>query len=217
MVKRDYIKEIQDIRRRRLRRGRRWTQLTCRFHPLVDILLNVDKFENDDIKREVLRYTFICSIACLEGYFRLVIKDLINNSENCLKNIQKIDDLKFDVQSVLAIHGKEVSIGEFVSHLVPLSSFEQLNKNLSTITDANFTEELKKMEMETENGETEKLFSDTPKYVKQTYELRNIYCHELAPKKEAIKSLERNALLCATDIYDYIVASEVYIRDFLES
>ena len=217
MAKRDYIQEIQEIKKRRLKRGRRWDQLIRRLYPLLDTLAYALKIENDDIKREVIRYSFICLIACLEGYFRLVIKDLVDKSEICRKNIQNINDLKFDIKSVLAINVKEVSIGEFVSHLVPLSSFEQLNKNLSTITDSDFMEELKQVEVKYEKEERRKMYSDTPKYVKKTYEFRNIYCHELSPKKEPTKSLFRNAFLCAIAIHDYLFATEVYIKRLIET
>lgn len=214
MAKRDYIKEIEEIRTRRLKRGSRWEQLNRRFHPLLDTISHMKEIKNQDVERETIRYVFICLVACLEGYFRLVISDLVDNNPECRDNIAELGDLRFDIQSVLAIHGKTVSMGEFVAHLVPLSSLELLNKNLSVICSVDYLDELKKMEMESDEGEVRKIFSDTLKYVKKTYELRNIYCHELAPKKEPTKSLKRTAMICALAVHDLFFANEVFVKRF---
>ena len=129
-----------------------------RLDPLLDLLQNLKGIKNKNVEREMMRYVFICLIACLEGYLKLVIKDLIDKSEKCRENVEKLNDIKFDINTVLAIHGKTVSIGEFVSHLVPLSSFESINKNMGVITGADFIGELLGMEVEYKNGEKRKCF-----------------------------------------------------------
>jgi hypothetical protein len=215
MPKRDYVREIQEIKNRYLKRGHRWGQLNRRFDPLLGVLICLSKVDEKDAEREIIRYVFIGLIACLEGYLRLVIKDLVDNSQDCRQNIGELSEIKFDVKSVLAIHGKKVSVGEFVSHLVPLSSFDLINKNMSIITGVDFTSEIKNMDMENKKGEIKKMFPDTPAWVKKTFESRNIYCHELAPKKETIKSFYRRAALCTIAIHEYTAATEVFIRQYL--
>lgn len=215
MPKRDYVREIQEIKNRYLKRGNRWEQLNRRFDPLMNVLISLSKVDDKDAEREIIRYVFIGLIACLEGYLRLVIKDLVDNSQDCLQNIGKLSEIKFDVTSVLAFHGKTVSIGDFVSHLVPLSSFDLINKNMSIITSVDFISEIKKMDFTKKNDETKKMYRDTPALVKKTFEFRNIYCHELAPKKENIKSLYRGATLCTIAIHEYTAATEVFIIQYL--
>lgn len=216
MTKRDYIKEIQGIRSRRLKRGSRWEQFDRRFYPVLDLIFELKNMRNQDAEREVLRYIFIALVACLEGYYRLVIKDLVDKNDNCRENIQKIGDLKFNVNTVLAIHKKSVSIGEFVGHLVPLSSFELLNKNLSTITGVDYINDILNIEIEDPKGVLRRIPSDMAKYLKETFDLRNIYCHELAPKKEPIEEFRRSAMRCTIAVYEITFANEVFVKRYID-
>lgn len=216
MANRNYIDEITDLKKRLLKKGSRYDLYAKRFHPLIDVATGIAGTTDRD--RELWRYTFVGLVACLEGFFRLAIKDLIDKSNECKENIRAIKDIKYDVDTVLAIHSKTVSIGEFISHLVPLSSFESLNRNMSLILGLDFMGELKNIELVKKKfpKETRRLPSDTAKWLKELYRLRNIYCHELSPRKESVKALQKKSIRCFRSCSDIVLFSEVYFRKYFD-
>ena len=53
-------------------------------------------------------------------------------------NIVGFKDLKITVEDVLAIHSRRVSIGDYVSHLLPLNGVSDINACLSTLIGEDF-------------------------------------------------------------------------------
>lgn len=227
MAKRNFITEIKEIKKRRLKRGSRWEQVTKRFYPLMDIYIEgeidkkmlFEKIHNDDIKREIIRYIFIGLVACLEGYYRLVIRDLIDKNDKCKENIKGLSkDIKFDIDTVIAIHGNTISIGDFISHLVKLSKFDSLNNVMTTILGFKYHRTMLNLNVKKADGNIEdwKVTKDSIKYIYKTYELRDIYCHELAPKKEPIERLTKTSQHCMLAVYDLLYINEIFINNYLD-
>ena len=80
---RDLIQEIADVRRRR-RFGPAMAELLFRLFALEQAFK-----EHDRNKRELSRYFPVALIACVEGYFRIAIKELIDAGEPYLSNAEK--------------------------------------------------------------------------------------------------------------------------------
>lgn len=121
--------------------------LNSRLSSLQEI---VDHFKNvstkDKVKLEIFKYIPIGIVACIEGYFRWAIKALIDlgspYSEN-VHDLAKSRDIKFDLTIVQAIQGKNITLGDFVSHLLSTNKFKDVNANMSSIIKNDFFEKLK--------------------------------------------------------------------------
>lgn len=143
---------------------------------------------NKDVNSELLKYIPIATVACFESFFRSVIKELIDSgkpyNENAIQFNQS-KNVKFDFDIILAIQSKKVTIGEFISHILPCNNYEDINSNLSTLIGADFTDSIKKFKRKSifddvnENSKTFRdNFNEIISDIKRTFELRHIFCHE---------------------------------------
>ena len=188
---RDIIQEIADIRDRR-RFGSAMSELPMRLFALENAFKKHDKIE-----RELVRYFPVALIACVEGYFRMAIKDLVDSGEPYLTNAEKpASSLKLDFSLLRAVHGKAVTVGELVAHGVQLSRLEHIEAVFSSLLGKGFLEALRTTtdrwahEVKGEPSmpilaKPDSIFAD----VARTFELRHIICHEIASAYE-IESAE---------------------------
>jgi hypothetical protein len=182
--KRDYISEIVEKRSRLLKRSPRYDQFLRRYDAIV---LGFDFLKKEGrrdpyVRTELLKYIPIGSVACLEGYYRLVIRHLIDHGSPYDTNARKLEEVKVDIDTILKMGKEKVSIGEFISHLVPLNNLEDINRGLSTLLDIDFLEALKEIE-DDENGQkigefADRLYAD----IKDMFSERHIHCHEIASR-----------------------------------
>jgi len=189
MSKRDYISEIISKKERLKKRSPRWNQLSKRLVMLISLKQFANQYtrRNKSIHKELPKYFPIGFVACIEGYFRLAIMDLINHGKPFSDNAKKFKDYKFTVEHIIALQEKKVSYGELISHLLPLNGLDEIESTMSLIMGKSFLKELintktgndeifsgKSLE---EVGKSNKLISD----INKLYELRHIFAHELAP------------------------------------
>jgi hypothetical protein len=210
---RDLIQEIIDVRNRRASDNT--------FSELLSRLSNLEQaFEKrGDFHPEVAKYFPVALVACIEGFFRLTIKELINTKEAYLDSATKLlSNIKFDFNSVKALHGKKITIGDFISHQVSINSLESIDSHLSTLLGKDFLKELPKAtdrwarRFEEQSSpilkEPDKIYAD----VARTFELRHIICHELATKFEfSIQEIER----CFLSTVLFLKASEEFLSETL--
>lgn len=139
---------------------------------------------------ELLKYVPVATIACFESFFRSVIKELIDwgkpYNENAIQFNQS-KNVKFDFDIILAIQSKSVTIGEFISHILPCNNFNDINSNLSTLIKVDFLDSLKKYKRKSlfeDINRNSKEFRDNANQIipdlKRTFELRHIFCHEFS-------------------------------------
>jgi len=159
------------------------TELPLRLFALEHAFKKHNKSEG-----ELTRYFPVALIACIEGYFRLAIKDLVDAGEPYLTNAEKsASSLKLDFSVLRAVHGKAITVGELVAHGVQLSRIEHIDATLSSLLGKSFLDALRIItdrwahEVRGEpitpilsNPDT--VFAD----VSRTFELRHIICHEIA-------------------------------------
>ncbi len=183
---RDIIEEIADVRNRRMF-GEAMAELPLRLFAL-ERAFN----EHDNSQKELTRYFPVALIACVEGYFRMAVKDLIDAGEPFLSNAEKpASSIKLDFSVVRAVHGKVITVGELVAHSVKLSSLEHIDAIFSNLLGVNFLNalrttksrwaiEVKKEPAVSMLAEPDQVFAD----VARTFELRHIICHEIASEYE---------------------------------
>ncbi len=188
---REIIQEIADVRDRR-RFGLAMSELPMRLFALENAFKRHDKTE-----RELIRYFPVALIACVEGYFRMAIKDLVDSGEPYLSNAEKpASSLKLDFSLLRAVYGKAVTVGELVAHGVQLSRLEHIEAVFSSLLGKGFLEALRTTTdrwAHEVKGEPSTPILAKPDFifadVARTFELRHIICHEIASAYE-IESAE---------------------------
>jgi hypothetical protein len=188
---RDTIQQIVEIRQRR-RFGSTMSELSVRLFALERTFKKLDEIKLDEIETELFRYFPVALIACVEGYFRMAIKDLIDAGEPYLTNAEKpASSFKLDFSVLRAVHGKTITVGELVAHSVQLSRLEHIEVALSSLLGTSFLRALRTTtdrwahEIKGEPAtpiltEPDRVFAD----VARTFELRHIICHEIASAYE---------------------------------
>jgi hypothetical protein len=187
IMKRNFVSEIEEIKSR-AENNSRFVFISNLYEIGEAINAHID-YSRPSYK-ELLKYIPISTIACLEAFFRSIIKDLIDSGKPYCENVTEFNqskNVKFDFDIVNAIQRKQVTIGEFISHILPLNSYEDINSCISTIIKDDFTNLLKtykeggffNLDKETSNdfnNKADAIIRD----IKRTFELRHIFCHEFA-------------------------------------
>ena len=185
-----FIETIVEMRRRR-KSDYRMGELFIRLVHLEEAFAT-----RADLDPELLKYFPVALVACLEGYFRLAIKELIDAGSPYLDRAAKLlGGSKLDIEVLKALHGKQISIGEFIAHSVPLSNIAHVNTALSALLDKDFLSELRSVaarwEYEVQGKAKAPILADpdsTYAAVSRTFQIRHIVCHEMATEFAAASS-----------------------------
>lgn len=179
--RRDHIDEILSWRSRLSSNTTRFIQTLPRINAIDGALQTLS--ERDDVtSSELMKYIPIGCVACIEAYFRLVYRDLIDYGAPFSENCCRLADIKLNIHSAIAI-GKKISVGELIAHFIDANSPEDINTNMSLILGQDFFATLKTKGVGPDNsislvsrGEETWFFENLTKL----FELRNIFCHEVA-------------------------------------
>ena len=208
MGKRDYITEILEKKGRLPPESERWKLVSRRRQEidkiahLLGFLDNLRYIDTDNldmafefvpelselqdypaITYELARYIPIGLIACIEGYFGSVYKNLIDSGSPFREHLAKFDKIPFSLDRFVSIEQHSISLGEFVAHFLPCNSIDDINNNMSTLTGQDFLGFIKKNYLEQvpslfpETFTGDKLISN----IKHIFDLRHMYCHEISP------------------------------------
>lgn len=189
--KRDYIEEILDKKTRLLKRSTIRLQFEQRLHPLVQGFRVLQASSLDKpVKAELLKYIPIGYVACIEGYCRLAVKTLIDKGEPYLDRVAKLDELQFKPKTVAAIVANKISLGDYVSHLIPLNNLQDINRVFSVLADEDALTAIKRIDsLPGDDGRQLQfptpLFADSDvARVQELFRIRHILAHELATKEK---------------------------------
>ena len=183
---RDIIQEIADMRQRR-QFGSAMTELLMRLMALERAFKSHDRSQT-----ELTRYFPVALVACMEGYFRMAIRDLVDSGDPYLANAEKaVATIKPDFSVMRAVHGRRITIGELVGHSVPISRLEHVDSALSSLLGTSFLTKLRSTTDRWANevrGEPQTPILSHPDEVfanvVRTFELRHVICHEIASAYE---------------------------------
>lgn len=215
---RDYIDEIRARRSRSDHTTYNDFKLT-EVGNLVQMIegLEMVPFNKNEIKsvsKEIKKYIPIAIVACYENFFRAICKDLIDHGEPFRSNAKELKkrDIKFNFDIVTAIESETITIGEFISHLLPFNNLADINSNISTLIGNDFLSSLEKFNRQSIFDHVNTLQKDFHTNEQQiirdaryVFELRHIYCHEYNPKNDiTVEELKR------------IFSSCVLLQEFIE-
>ncbi|SNB36685.1 hypothetical protein [Flavobacterium psychrophilum] len=138
-------------------------------------------------------------VASNESFFKETFSSLLNYKTKCLtnsKNLLKRNGTKIDLEDVLYISKSKFSLGDLVSYSLTYSSIETILRNFEEITEIKIYSELdsvsdylKEMELD-DNLINEGRPFDKGRILKnlsETYELRNIICHDFLSASHKLK------------------------------
>jgi hypothetical protein len=215
---RNYIAEIISKRARLIPETNRVKQVTSRTLLLGEAFNHVKLVKDDlDYKSELLKYFPIGTVACIESYFRLVYRDLIDFGPPFSARVIEFKDLKFSVETVIAIHTERaISLGEFISHLLPTNNLDDINKNMSLLIGDDFlwrlTAKIKNTYALSEPIDGEDIEPYVYNGLKRLYELRHIFCHELGTTQPLDVNTAEHCLLAGLFL---IMETEELLKEFL--
>jgi uncharacterized protein YecT (DUF1311 family) len=128
-------------------------------------------------------------VACIEGFFRAAVRAFFDAGDLFAAraaDLPQAREMKVDFDVLRAIHGRRISAGELVAHVVPLNNLENVNSVISTLIGRDFFEQVKtahsRWRVEVHKEATVAIISDPPRVLKDVQEmfrLRHIYAHEL--------------------------------------
>lgn len=203
--KRDYFGEIIS-KKSRLHKSKRWDLAISNLREMKECIgiLEIVIGDSDYLEKKhdiflIRRLTNldpffpIKCVACIEGYFRLVYAHLIDFGDPFRNNAKQFSEIKFSTETVLSLDVGDVSIGDFISHLLPINNFENVNSVMSTLIGEDFKNKLKEMFLKQPHmkpfiGTIEDVFNDIVKIISEMFKLRHIYCHELGVPEKVITS-----------------------------
>jgi hypothetical protein len=210
--RRDFIEDILERQNRHAKRTDRWGQLMKRIEGLLWGLNHTGRKapKKNGCQAELLRYFPIGIVAASEGYFRLVYRDLINFGDPFLRNAANFKDLRLGHEAIYAIHGRRTTVGEIIAHQLPHNGLADITRNMDALTGGDL---MAAVCHELENATAQIVeISWVPKFVVRTFELRHIFCHELATSF-SIQAEEINR--CVTATLGFLYCSEGYVQGLL--
>lgn len=203
--KRDYFEEIIS-KKSRLHKSKRWDLAISSLRELKECAKILEIVINDADYLEEKHGIFLIRqltnldpffpikcVACIEGYFRLVYAHLIDFGNPFRNNAKQFSEIKFSTEIVLSLDVGDVSIGDFISHLLPIKNFGSVNFVMSTLIGENFKDKLKAMFLKQTHmkpflGTIEDVFNDIIRIISEMFKLRHIYCHELGTPDKVIST-----------------------------
>jgi len=144
-----------------------------------DTIRDLDLYYADVNQEMLFEYVPVKIVACFQEFFRNIYKDFIDNPKY-RKNIAKLDlfkDIVYDAEILTAFQDKDITLGEYISYLIPCNKFEDINKTISSLAEVNFSKL-----MHEQVGDCDELLKD----IQDIFSCRHIVCHEV-PRKHTIK------------------------------
>jgi hypothetical protein len=180
VAKRDLVAEILDRRSRMPKGAVRFQEFERRQLKIMDILkfLTSARRVPRRVQAELLKYVPIGSVACLQGYTRRVIRDLIDSGDPYRLRAQRLEDLKVDLRTLIGFGTARITSGEVIAHLLPASSMQDVRRHLDTLLDQRFLTAWRAVELPTFTlgQHADEIFAA----LDEMFSKRHIYCHEIA-------------------------------------
>lgn len=215
MAKMSSIEQIKQLKERdEFNENRR---IYKRFNEIDSVIAMLEKNKILEL-RAILKYIPVATIACLEGYFRSVVKELIDSGKPYTDNLGQLEkklQIKLSFEVLVEIQSKSITVGELIAHVLPCNRLEDIDAALGIILNKEFLKAIAThqrasiYEMTSNNFKHFKashaeIFSD----IKRLFELRHILCHEIASQvvinQTEILRCYNNAQLFLMQISDFI-------------
>jgi hypothetical protein len=93
-----------------------------------------ERLEMKETSRHATGLFVVGIVACIEVAIRYAIRRLIDHGRPYIERISEFKEtLPLDFNIAIALHDKRVTFGDLVSHLLPVSSIEQINSHFGIL------------------------------------------------------------------------------------
>lgn len=99
-------------------------------------------FDYKNLIGESSKYSPVAAVSCLELYTKSVYASLIDYGSPFVEKLNKFK-LDFSIQVAIELKSNSLTLGDFASHQIPASNFENITGNLNKLLDIDFIKELK--------------------------------------------------------------------------
>ena len=145
--KRNYSQEIIE-RYSRLRNSQdRSDHLDDAITPIVDVLNFIEHLQEKrvrKIKKEIFKGAVIRMVACIEGYIRLAIKDIIEDKKY-KDNVSKLKEVdKFDLITLLSLDKNEIKLSDLIANIIRINNFSDIESIFEILLGITLSKEIKK-------------------------------------------------------------------------
>jgi hypothetical protein len=170
-----------------------------------------------------------------------VYADLINFGDPYKENASKFSDIKFNIKTAISLERAELTIGDFIAHILPINNFENIENTITQLIGDRFSE---KLEIEIINSQglqqteficmldnevlekdykrvsevlavqkPQKIYRDMIRDVQNVFEMRHKLCHEGNP----IMTDEDVGLMLSSPeaVLEFLVVSESVLDKLL--
>lgn len=126
--------------------------------------------ETDDPQK--FEYVPVKIVASFQEFFRGKYKEIMDDPRfrGRIKDVKALKNVDYDFEVLGAFQDNELTLGDYLSYLIPCSSIEVIHNTLSQLLDIDFLGKLKEI-----NGDTSGLL----KSINDIFKLRHMYCHEI--------------------------------------
>jgi hypothetical protein len=186
-VKRDIIAEIDRRRTRHHIRVPRYNQTKRRLDALVGAYQYVAPKTSGiplEFRKELHRYFPIALVAITEGHFKSLYRDLIDSGDPYLRNATSLKYVRFDFASAAAMANRGVTLGEIVAQQLPHNNLTDIEANMSALLNEDFGQTFRDRILREDATQSQTTFQRwMRRIIDSIFEVRHIYCHELATKR----------------------------------
>jgi hypothetical protein len=175
------------------------------FELVSNELEHMEQYLHEAKNSLLLEYVPIKIVSCFESYFRGIYKEIIDNPtyRTRLKEIRTLKDVSYDFDVLGAFEDNVITLGDYLSHLIPCSKLEDINATLSDLLNIHFLERIK---------DELPCHSKLLQSIIEIFELRHIYCHE-APKVNRIDY--EKSMTSIHDACDFLTISDKIVHTIL--
>lgn len=167
--------------------------------------------QENNYHNEILKYSLISLITCLEVFFRNVICDFIDYNSIYFKNINNFRNIDFNFAFINALTNNKLSVGQFIANALPISSFENIVSHMDKILGENFLEILEKIKYNKMEIKKKGIILKNPNEIysdlKEMYKCRHICAHEFIDD-EIIDKIKESIINWLKSSYNFINATQ---------
>jgi len=179
-------------------------------------LLELSEPDSVTCDEELTRHFPVALVACIEGFYRKAVADLIDHGSPFIDRVAKLRNVDITLEAAAAIQTKKITLGEYVSHFISFGSLEDINRCLSSMLAFDFLDRLITSEFHLYEDEPpiqiEELRKDFVVAVRDLFRARHMLCHEFASEL-VIDNAAVIQAFAATDVLvslsEFVIASEL--------
>lgn len=154
---------------------------------------------------KLYEYVPVKIVAVIQDYFRKKYKEIMDSPDyrQNIKDVKALKNVSYDFEVLGGFQDSEITLGDYLSYLIPCNSIETINCTISQLLGVDF---MNKFKAEFENA------TEVLEVLSKVFVLRHMYCHEV-PVVEPLTYEDISQMINAAN--DFIKQSESVILSMM--